>query len=145
MQLIAIMEDPLCVFPAGMLAKLVSENSRRGISWGFSEVVVDLFVWFLLPFLLRKERKQPAGAVWEAGASLSSLLPSADFGAPMIRAETVREVAEHCWCLSDHGKTQLSLQERSKNPPGAWVLRSEGREQERRPGGQDIYLPFELS
>lgn len=41
-----------------MLAKLVSENSGKGISWGFSEVVANLFILFLSIFLMRKERKQ---------------------------------------------------------------------------------------
>lgn len=78
MQLIAIMEDPLGVLPAGMLAKLVSEDSRRGISWGFSEVVVDLFVWFLLPFLSRKQRKQQQELFgrWELPSLLSFPLPT---------------------------------------------------------------------
>lgn len=52
-QLTAIVADTW-----GLLAKLVSENSGKGISWGFSEVVANLFILFLMMFLMRKERKQ---------------------------------------------------------------------------------------
>ena len=80
MQLTAILEDSLGLLLAGMLAKSVSENSGKGTSWGFSGAVVGFvcFVFIVVPLEERKKTAGP-GKDWEAKASLSSLLLSADF------------------------------------------------------------------
>ena len=76
------LEGSVGLLLAGMLAKLVSENSGKGIFWGFSEVVVG-FVCFVLIAIPLEERKKTAvpGKYWGVEASLSCLPPSADFGA----------------------------------------------------------------